>query len=197
MVPIVYTIAIVAAIYPKSVWPFATRLPSGGRPFAAYAVSGVIAAAASFVVSLVFRFVFDKSGNIFQSLSTPGAFQEAWTTTLDRWPWLVMTFFITVAVAWTADDREPVDHAGRLRLRAIEAASMAVALGLVQWSVLQLLAGASPEMAERLSEAAPRMVGTAMAVGACIGWLVPTMHRSRNRARPEPAATSPALVMPG
>ena len=197
MVPIVYTIAIVAAIYPKSVWPFATRLPGGGRPFAAYAVSGVIAAAASFVVSLVFRFVFDKSGNIFQSLSTPGAFEEAWTTTLDRWPWLLMTFFNTVAVAWTADDREPVDHAGRLRLRAIEAASMAVALGLVQWSVLQLLAGASPEMAERLSEAAPRMVGTAMAVGACIGWLVPTMHRSRNRARPEPAVTPPALVMPG
>ena len=76
-VPIVYAIAIVAAIYPKAVWPFAARQPGGERPFAAYAVSGVIAAAASFVVSLVFRFVFDKSGNIFQSLSTPGAFQEA------------------------------------------------------------------------------------------------------------------------
>ena len=150
-VPIVYAIAIVAAIYPKSVWPFAARQPGGERPFAAYAVSGVIAAAASFVVSLVFRFVFDKSGNIFQSLSTPGAFQEAWTTTLVRWPWLLMTFFITVAVAWTADDREPADPAGRLRLRAIEAASLAIALGLVQWSVLQLLAGASPEMAARLS----------------------------------------------
>ena len=195
-VPIVYAIAIVAAIYPKSVWPFAARHPGGERPFAAYAVSGVIAAAASFVVSLVFRFVFDKSGNIFQSLSTPGAFQEAWATSLDRWPWLLMTFFITVAVAWTADDREPADPAGRLRLRAVEAVSMAVALGLLQWSVLQLLAGVSPEMAARLSDAAPRMVGTAVAVGACIGWLVPTMHRSRNRARPEPVAT-PALVMPG
>jgi hypothetical protein len=107
-----------------------------------------------------------------------------------------MTFFITVAVAWTADDREPADPAGRLRLRAVEAVSMAVALGLLQWSVLQLLAGVSPEMAARLSDAAPRMVGTAVAVGACIGWLVPTMHRSRNRARPEPVAT-PALVMPG
>jgi hypothetical protein len=178
------------------VWPFAARLPGGERPFAAYAVSGVIAAAASFVVSLVFRFVFDKSGNIFQSLSTPGAFQEAWTTTLDRWPWLLMTFFITVAVAWTADDREPADSAGRLRLRAIEAVAMAVALGLVQWSVLQLLSGISPEMAARLGDAAPRMVGTAAAVGACIGWLVPTMHRSRNRTRPEPVA-APALAMPG
>jgi hypothetical protein len=59
-VPIVYAIAIVAAIYPKAVWPFAARHPNGERPFAAYAVSGVIAATASFVVSLVFRFAFDK-----------------------------------------------------------------------------------------------------------------------------------------
>jgi hypothetical protein len=195
-VPIVYAIAIVAAIYPKSVWPFAARQPGGERPFAAYAVSGVIAAAASFVVSLVFRFVFDKTGNIFQALSTPGSFEEAWTTTLVRWPWLLMTFFITVAVAWTADNVEPADSSGRLRLRALEAGSLAIALGLVQWSVLQLLAGGSPESAARLAEAAPRIVGTAIAVGACIGWLVPTMHRSRNRTRPEPVP-SPALAVPG
>jgi hypothetical protein len=195
-VPIVYAIAIVAAIYPKSVWPFAARPPGGERPFAAYAISGVIAAAASFVVTLVFRFVFDKSGNIFQALSTPGAFQEAWTTTLVRWPWMLMTFFITVAVAWAADDMEPADANGRLRLRAQEAASIAIALGLVQWCVLQLLAGTSPDLAARLADAAPRMVVTAVAVGACIGWLVPTMHRSRNRARPEPVAV-PALAMPG
>jgi len=195
-VPIVYAIAIVAAIYPKAVWSFAARAAGGERPFAAYAASGVIAAAASFVVSLVFRFIFDKSGNIFQSLSTPGAFREAWTTTLERWPWLLMTFFITVAVAWAADDREPADANGRLRLRAIEAASLADALGLAQWCVLQLLLGSSPEMAARLGDAAPRMVATAVAVGACIGWLVPTMHRSRSRVRPEPAPV-PALAVPG
>jgi len=144
----------------------------------------------------VFRFVFDKSGNIFQSLSTPGAFQEAWTTTLERWPWMLMTFFITVAVAWAADDLEPADPAGRLRLRLTEAASLALALGVVQWTVLQILAGASPEAAARYMEAMPRMVATAVAVGACIGWLVPTMHRSRNRSRSEPAPM-PALAMPG
>jgi len=107
-----------------------------------------------------------------------------------------MTFFITVAVAWAADDREPADANGRLRLRAIEAASLAVALGLAQWCVLQLLLGSSPEMAARLGDAAPRMVATAVAVGACIGWLVPTMHRSRSRVRPEPAPV-PALAVPG
>lgn len=195
-VPIVYAIAIVAAIYPKSVWPFAARQPGGERPFAAYAASGAIAAAASFVVSLVFRFIFDKSGNIFQALSTPGAFQEAWGTTLVRWPWLLMTFCITVAVAWAADDMEPADAAGRLRLRGIEAASLAAVLGVAQWGVLQLLAGASPEMAARLADAAPRIVGTAVAVGACIGWLVPTMHRTRNRSRPDPVPV-PVLAMPG
>ena len=136
-VPIVYAIAIVAAIYPKSVWPFAARQPSGERPFAAYAVSGVIAAAA--VVRGLARVPLRlrQVGQLFQSLSTPGAFQEAWRTTLERWPWLLMTFFITVAVAWAADDWEPADQSGRLRLRAIEAGSLAVVLGLVQWSVLQ------------------------------------------------------------
>ncbi|MCE9659424.1 MAG: hypothetical protein K8R60_12755 [Burkholderiales bacterium] len=195
-VPIVYAIAIVAAIYPKSVWPFAARQAGGERPFAAYAVSGVVAAAASFAVSLVFRFVFDKSGNIFQSLSTPGAFPEAWATTLERWPWLLMTFFITVAVAWAADDMEPADHAGRLRLRAIEAAALALVLGVIQWTVLQILIGASPEAAARFGDAVPRMMVTAVAVGACIGWLVPAMHRARNRGRIE-TAPMPALAMPG
>ena len=58
----------------------------------------------------------------------------AWTTTLVRWPWLLMSFFVAVAVAWTADNREPAEPAGRLRLRAIESASLAVVLGGVQWS---------------------------------------------------------------
>jgi hypothetical protein len=194
-VPIVYAIAIVAAIYPKSVWPFAARQPGGERPFAAYAVSGAIAAAAAFVVSLVFRFVFDKSGNILQTLSTPGAFQEALSTTLQRWPWLLMTFFTTVAVAWAADDLEPADPAGRLRLRLVEAGSLALALGVIQWTMLEILTGPSSDASARLIAAAPGIVGTAAAVGAFIGWLVPNMHRSRNRTRSE-AAVVPALAMP-
>ena len=55
----------------------------------------------------------------------------------------------------------------------------------------RLAGGGSPD-----AEAAPRIVGTAIAVGACIGWLVPTMHRTRNRVRPEPAPM-PALAVPG
>jgi hypothetical protein len=53
----------------------------------------------------------------------------------------------------TADNWEPADPAGRLRLRVIEAVSLAIVFGLVQWSVLQLLFGVSPEMAARTSEA--------------------------------------------
>ena len=43
MVPIIYTIAIVLAIYPKSMWEYARRRTRHQRPVAAYALSGVAA----------------------------------------------------------------------------------------------------------------------------------------------------------
>ena len=69
MVPIIYAIAIVSAIYPKSLFPFASRQLGGHRPVAAYALSGLVAAVAAFVVSLLFRFAFDAEGNVFQALA--------------------------------------------------------------------------------------------------------------------------------
>jgi len=71
--------------------------------------------------------------------------------------------------------------------------SLAIVFGLVQWSVLQLLFGVSPEMAARTSEAAPRLVGTAVAVGALIGWLVPTMHRTRKFSAKAQTRTASAV----
>jgi hypothetical protein len=193
MVPMIYAIAIVAAIYPKSMWPYAARSPEGDRPFAAYAVCGLAAVAAAFVVSLIFRFVFDQTGNVFQSLSTRGAFAHAWATTTERWPWLLMTFFITVALAWTADNRDPVDAAACTRLRAIEAVSMAAVFAVLQWTVVQFLGARSAEEAARLAVALPQMMATATTIGALIGWLVPHLHRTRVRL---PAGAPQAVAVP-
>jgi hypothetical protein len=197
MVPIIYAIAIVAAVYPKSVWPFASRQPGGRRPVAAYALSGVVAALASFVVSLLFRFSFDSQGNVFEALATPGAFLKAWNTSVERWPWLMKTFFATIAIAWAADDHPAGDANEPAWLRWVEAAVLAAVFAVLQWTVVQFLVpNMPPDAAERLLRHLPRMLVTASFIGAGIGWLVPSLYRARGRPRGqrEPSTTAQALT---
>jgi hypothetical protein len=183
MVPIIYAIAIVVAIYPKSVWLSARRQRGGPRPIAAYALSGAVAAFASFIVAVLFRFAFDAAGNVFQAIASPGAFERAWNISVARWPWLLMTFFVTVAIAWAADDQVRSPGAEPIRLRLAECGTLAVVFGVLIWTVIQLLAmGMPPEGAARFLGATPRMLTTAVIIGACIGWFVPHLYRSRSRS---------------
>ncbi|HEY6512429.1 MAG TPA: hypothetical protein VI032_10645 [Burkholderiaceae bacterium] len=207
-VPIVYAIAIVAAIYPKSVWQQARRSASGQRPFAAYAASGVVAACAAFIVGLLFRFAFDSYGNVFQALSTPGAFAKAWSTSLERWPWLLMTLFATISIAWAADDYQPSHAEAPPWLRWAEAAALAAVFVLSEALVVELLVSNAKAAAALLAEDSERrriLLGTAAAlterlpimlmtggvIGACIGFLVPSLYRARAQPRPlvHPGAT--------
>ncbi len=192
MVTLIYVIAIVLAIYPKAVWPFADIRVVGHRPAAAYAVSGLAAAVAALLVSLLFRFVLDEPGNILQLLSTPGRFAKAWIITLERWPWLLMTGFITVAIAWAADDHANTDEPPPRWLRPAEAGGMALVFGLLQWLTVQLLVGNAPvELQQAWLQKQPQMILTAMAVGGCIGGLVPHLYRRKSRA---PVAPVPAVM---
>jgi hypothetical protein len=192
MVPIIYVIAIVVAIYPKAAWPFAMRAPGGARPVAAYALSGVIGAAAAFLVSVLFRFAFDTQGNVFQAFATPGAFGKAWSVSLERWPWLLMSFSATVAIAWAADDYHPSVTPAPKWLPWAEAAALAATFGVLQWTVAQLLIGILPDDdAVRFQARTLQMVITASAIGACIGFLVPSLYRSKSQGR-LPQADLPA-----
>jgi hypothetical protein len=83
MVPIIYAISIVLAIYPNSVLPFWRREAEKRRPAAAYALSGVAAAIAAFVVSLLFRFTFDSDGSVI-AVFRPRARSSGHGTSLDR-----------------------------------------------------------------------------------------------------------------
>lgn len=193
MVPIIYAIAIVLAVYPKSVWAFARRADGGARPVAAYAVSGLMAAGAAFVVSLLFRFAFESQGSVLQVLATPGSFVRAWRVTVERWPWLLMTFFATIAIAWAADDHPPGRGAAPRWLRWAEGAALAAVFALLQWMVLQLLAAAlAPGQAAPLLASTGRMLVTAMLIGAAIGGIVPQLCREREARRAAPPAL-PAL----
>jgi hypothetical protein len=190
MVPIIYAIAIVLAVYPKSMLPFARRVPGGGRPVAAYALSGVAAAAAAFVVSLLFRFAFDSKGNVLQALATHGAFVQAWQVTAQRWPWLLMTGLAAVAIAWAADDHLAEQGPPPRWLRAAETVALALVFGALQWMVLQLLTGQGRTFS---FETWVRMMITSTLIGALIGWFVPHLFRAPGRggARLRPALPQP------
>jgi len=185
MVPIIYAIAIVLAIHPKSTWPFADIRAMRSRPVAAYAASGVFAAVASFLISLLFRFLFDSPGNLFEALSTPGAFTKALSVTLQRWPWLLMTFFATVSIAWAADDHALEVGDPPAWLRWAEAGGLATVFGVMHWVVLQLLSSSgAPGHWTPAAGGALGSILTSVLVGGCIGYLMPHLYRkSATKAR--------------
>ena len=81
--------------------------------------------------------------------------------------------------------RPPGSQSGAepIRLRLAECGTLAVLFGVLIWTVIQLLAmGMPPEGAARFLGATPRMMTTAVIIGACIGWFVPYLYRSRSRS---------------
>lgn len=190
MVPIIHTVAVIAAVYPKAVWAFADVQRVGHRPYAAYLLSGVMAAAAAFMISLLFRYLFEDAGNLLVALSEAGRFGKAVTATLARWPWLLMTGLNTVAIAFAADSWVQQPESVRSRLRIYEALGLSASFAVFQWIVVQLLAQSlGPQWFEREL----RLVVTAAVIGACIGYLVPHLHRNRFRAEPAPVAAMPQV----
>lgn len=186
LVPVTYCVAIVLAIFPKSAWGFANIRLVGHRPVMGYAASGAMAAAAAFIIQLVFRFM--EGGNLLTIFSTPGRFTEAFLTNLQRWPWHFMTFFTTVAIAWAADNYYAAKEEPRW-LRAAETVVIALVFGVLQWITLELfelLPNANRWYGKEL-----RMIATSTLVGACIGYFVPYYYRRgyrRGEAAPLPQA---------
>lgn len=187
MVPMIYAIAIMLAIYPKAVWPFADIRRVGYRPVAGYAASGALAAGAAFVVSLLFRYVFEYPGNLVEALGSPGRFRDVFAVTIERWPWLLMVFFATVAIAWTADDYVDEPAKAPKWLRAAEAAGLAIAFALLQWMIVELLIAVRAAPAAMLARV-PTMAATSLLIGATIGWFVPHLYRAKLTPPPAVAA---------
>lgn len=190
MVPLIHTVAVIAALYPKAVWAFADIKRVGHRPYAAYALSGLIAAVAALMISLLFRYLFEDAGNLLVALSEPGRFGKAVTATVERWPWLLLTALNTVAIAFAADNWAVHAESVGKRLRTYEALGLAGCFALFQWIVVQLLAQSLGNwwFAQEL-----RLVVTAAVIGACIGYLVPHLHRKKLHAAPAVAAVLPQV----
>lgn len=93
MISIMYSIAVFCAVYPKTRWSFANMETLGRRPLAFYLLAGTLAAATSYLVSLIFRIM------IFRDVDL------ALADWLLSYPWMVMPFFTAVAVAFQTDDK--------------------------------------------------------------------------------------------
>lgn len=90
-----------------------------------------------------------------------------------------MTFAITFALAWAADDHLAHPHRSRRELPRGEALGLALVLAVVQWVTLELLRQTDPRVPWMAH--AWRMVPMAAAMGAALGTLVPHFYRTRQR----------------
>lgn len=176
MVPIIYCVAIAAAIYPKAFWPFADIHQVGSRPIMGYVLSGLLAVVATFLIQLLFRYV---QGGVTEMLS-PGAFMKALHTNVDRWPWLLMNFLMTIVIAWAADNHALSREKEPRWLRLSETLGLAAICGVLQWVTLQLLLMVSSNPG-RLYGKAGQMILTSTLVGGIIGFFVPHYYRMRGQ----------------
>jgi len=177
-----YCCAIWCALYPKQRWDMARRgTAGGGRPMAAYALSAVAGAGIGMLVNFGFKcliFALDDH-----------TVNRALSDAASSYPWLMLTFTLTAATAFHADNA-----AGEFgpRQRWIEtatqgAAMAAAALITVLW--LQEL-GRGPQGAEFLA----RTIALSMLIGLVVGYVVPTAYRDSMRRAPAPVAASDTVV---
>jgi hypothetical protein len=186
MVAAIYGCAVVCALAPKLAWRFADIAHTGKRPVAAYLLSGLLGVACGVIVQLLFKLI------LF------GGFYEALMDMGRSYPWLFMTFCVTVTLAFLADDwggradREP--RWGRAVEAAVAAAVLALAFLQVQ-SMLAAIPGA------RLMETSRLVI--MVAIGLFLGGVVPHWFRkarsesggsgaAQSRGAAEPAPGQPA-----
>lgn len=171
MVSMIYVVAIIVAIYPKSVWREADIRALGHRPYAAYLATVVIAVVLAFFIALAFKYVFFFDLNFVASLED----------SLKRWPWLVMSGGAAFVVAWAADDFAIDPKSAPKLIRVYEAVGVAAVFVLLQWFVQSLLVSEAGTVGEQLQHADrfPRRLLTAGMVGLVIGYGVPHMCRAR------------------
>ncbi|MFZ5555234.1 MAG: hypothetical protein ACOZDY_00700 [Pseudomonadota bacterium] len=92
MVAAIYGCAVVCALAPKLAWRFADITHTGQRPVAAYLLSGLLGVGCGVIVQLLFKLILFRS--FFDALVDMGR----------SYPWLFMTFCVTVTLAFLADD---------------------------------------------------------------------------------------------
>jgi hypothetical protein len=168
MVAVMYTVAVLCALYPKRRLAFARR-ENGSRPAAFYVTAGLLATAASVAIRLVFL------------LLIVHPMDQAWDRFRLYSPNSLCAFLAAFMVAWMIDD-ETTSSLSRNRLRWLEGVTGAVVLLAGSVVALQWMDALAhdPRLREVL-QAQPFspavMLGLSTVVGFGIGFLIPTWYR--------------------
>ena len=172
VVPLTYVVAVLWAIFLKRSWGGATRPRGEARPFLAYLLSGLLAAASNLPLALGLAFL--------HPLST-GDVADALAKSLG---WVLLSFTTASMTAFLIDD-QPSSIArrwgGRWSEGAVQGAVIA-AIALLVGRILQ-----ETELDTKLVLA--QLVPVAGAIGFAVGALVPTWYRTPARRSARRAGT--------
>jgi hypothetical protein len=171
MIAAIYCVSVWCALGPKTHWAGARRGAGSARPWCAYLLSALAAAAAGAGVSLGTKILYHAS------------FAEAWARFGQSLPWTFMTFAVAYAVAALADD-DPADLVavglGQRPLWLVEGIAMVAVMVPVSLLVYRLLLDTTPpERIPTLSQ----VVTTVGIVSFAIGALVPRWYRQAPSAK--------------
>jgi hypothetical protein len=170
MICVIYTVAMICAVYPKDRMAIARGDSRVVRPVAFYFLAGILAALASLAISFLFN-VF-----IFGSLS------RTWSHLLLTYPWSLCSFAAAFMAAWMMDNSTPVFFGG-IRLRWVEGLAGACTQALSVLIVLPWLNAVAAQHQALAAHRPPLPVALIMncAIGFTIGYLIPTWYREAPR----------------
>jgi hypothetical protein len=170
MISIIYSVAVICAVYPKERWKLARR--GLHRPTGFYFAAAILATAASLGISLGFQVM------IFHKLD-----QALLHFRLGA-PWAACSFVTAFMVAWMTDD-EPKAWLSRRNLRRLESLAGAGALMLTSAIVLNWQTQVAMRLEKPQQPHLPPPLLVAVGLGATIGfviaYLIPTWYREAPR----------------
>jgi hypothetical protein len=181
MVAVIYGAAIVCALLPKSTWEFANYAKVGGRPFAGYAVTAVLAGMAAAIVSVAFKTI------ILMNFRN-AALDLQWT-----YPWLGLSAVAAATLAYLADDYQPSGQMAPMWARWAEgaaAAAILMATSVLSHELLSAVAGDPEYPPNRPVPPLALVMAVTAAIGFALGSTIPHWYRSstgRRSAEPSPA----------
>jgi hypothetical protein len=182
MIPILFVVAVLCAVYPKQYFSFANVDIYGRKPYLFFVCAGLAAAALAFVIGLVFRIVRLHDGG------------DALLNALQNSPWLLTTFTLAFVMAILVQDTRGAKNTQHDTYRSWrDAIVLAAALGASTLVVQFLLTFTRDGYVPRYT-----LAGFTIAIGAFIGYYVPKRFRNIYRVAPgdeqKPAAFTQALT---
>lgn len=202
-IPLIYTLAMICAVLPKQHWPLFQRRDHAHIPAFGYLLTGLMAATAAVLVSLLIDILLLWQGTPPAGATSWGLAEASAKAWADYWarrfPFMLLPFTAAATMAFILDWQWLQRWGHGWPRRLADATAMALAMGLAGWLVHALVLQLNPAMTNKLWA----VVMLVVMIGALLGALVPCwfrQHRSHGTeaspaALPEAGATIVALAI--